>query len=293
MTDVVIITGLSGSGKTLALRSLEDMGYFAVDNLPIPLIRSFVELLDRAEGTMSLGALVVDVRERSNLEILPEVIADLRARPTVRLTILFLSAQEETLVRRFSETRRPHPLSGEGPSGVAEAIRREGQLLANLRALADRVIATDELSPHQLRRDLQESLSRTDVRSTLLCQVVSFGFKYGIPRDADMVLDVRFLANPYFKSDLKGLDGQDERVIRFLENLPDYREFLGHVEGLLAFMMPRFVAEGKSYFTLAIGCTGGRHRSVALAERIAAWLRQTGYNVTTLHRDRTHEAEHS
>ena len=291
MTRLVVITGLSGSGKTQALRCLEDMGYFAVDNLPIPLIPSFVELLGRSQGAEARGAFVADVRDSANLAGLPALLEDLRQREGLDVRLLFLEAQEETLVRRFSETRRPHPLDAGGATGVADAIRREASLLAELRAAADAVIGTDAMSPHELRRTVQNSLDPGREASPLHVRVVSFGFKFGLPREADMVFDARFLPNPYFKPELRGKDGRDEAVSSYLEQQAGYREFAERVEDLLEFVMPRFVGEGKSYFTLGIGCTGGRHRSVALAERLAAWLRTAGYQATVTHRDLDRDAE--
>ena len=291
MTRLVVITGLSGSGKTQALRCLEDMGYFAVDNLPIPLIPSFVELLGRSQGAEARGAFVADVRDSANLAGLPALLEDLRQREGLDVRLLFLEAQEETLVRRFSETRRPHPLDVGGATGVADAIRREASLLAELRAAADAVIGTDAMSPHELRRTVQNSLDPGREASPLHVRVVSFGFKFGLPREADMVFDARFLPNPYFKPELRGKDGRDEAVSSYLEQQAGYREFAERVEDLLEFVMPRFVGEGKSYFTLGIGCTGGRHRSVALAERLAAWLRTAGYQATVTHRDLDRDAE--
>ena len=291
MTRLVVITGLSGSGKTQALRCLEDMGYFAVDNLPIPLIPSFVELLGRSQGAEARGAFVADVRDSANLAGLPALLEDLRQREGLDVRLLFLEAQEETLVRRFSETRRPHPLDVGGATGVADAIRHEASLLAELRTAADAVIGTDAMSPHELRRTVQNSLDPGREASPLHVRVVSFGFKFGLPREADMVFDARFLPNPYFKPELRGQDGRDEAVSSYLEQQAGYREFAERVEDLLEFVMPRFVGEGKSYFTLGIGCTGGRHRSVALAERLAAWLRTAGYQATVTHRDLDRDAE--
>lgn len=291
MTQLVLVSGLSGSGKTQALRCLEDMGYFAVDNLPIPLIPSFVELLGRSQGETARGAFVVDARDSSNLAALPAAIADLKAREGVELRVLFLEAQEETLVRRFSETRRPHPLDKGGAAGIAEAIRREGSLLGELRDLADAVIGTDAMSPHQLRQVVQNSLDPLHEDSPLHVRVVSFGFKYGLPREADMVFDARFLPNPYFKAELRAKNGRDPAVIEFLEDQEGYKEFALRLEDLLSFVMPRFVGEGKSYFTLGIGCTGGRHRSVALAERVGAWLLAAGYEATVQHRDIARDSE--
>ncbi len=291
MTHVVVISGLSGSGKTLALRCLEDLGFFAVDNLPVPLTESFVDLLERGEGDDPRGAFVTDVRERLHLEELPALIGRLRERGGVQLKVMFFDARDETLVRRFSESRRPHPLVLGEKTNIAEAIQRERTLLAPLRHIADRVVDTDEMSPHELRRVVQETLSGGSLLLTLTCHVVSFGFKYGAPKDADMILDVRFLQNPFFVPELRLLDGRSQEVAAFLGTLPDYAPFMDRVESLLGFVMPRFVAEGKSYLTIAIGCTGGRHRSVAVAERLGRYLAQAGFPVTVSHRDVDRELE--
>ncbi len=286
MTKVVVITGLSGSGKTLALRALEDMGFFAVDNLPAPLWEAFADLLARGEGGgQPRGAFVSDVRERGHIDEFPEVLEALKTRPDRQVTVVFFEASDETLVRRFSESRRPHPLAQEQQVGLADAIRRERALLSGVRRLADRVIDTSDMSPHELRRVVQEALAEVRAPVSLACHVVSFGFKFGAPRDADMVFDVRFLPNPFFLPHLRHLDGRSNEVVRFFEELPDYREYLRLAEQLLAFVMPRFVAEGKSYLTVAVGCTGGRHRSVAIGERLARFLTQAGFATSVSHRD--------
>lgn len=291
MTRVVVITGLSGSGKTLALRCLEDMGYFAVDNLPVPLSEAFIDLLARGEGDEPRGAFVTDIRERRHLEPFPEMLGRLRERPDVQVTVMFFEAREETLLRRFSESRRPHPLAQAEASTILEAVRKERQLLAPLRQIADRVVTTDDMSPHELRRVVQESLSGGSLLLSLTCHVVSFGFKYGAPKDADMLFDVRFLPNPFFVPELRHLDGRSLEVSGFLESQAEYPHYLRLVEDLLAFVMPRFVAEGKSYLTIGVGCTGGRHRSVAIAERLGRFLAQSGFPVTVSHRDVDREAD--
>lgn len=290
MTKVVVVTGLSGSGKTQALRCLEDLGFFCVDNLPVLLTESFVDLLARGEGEEPHGAFVTDVRERRHLEQFPQVLQRLRERQDVQVAVIFLEALDETLVRRFSESRRPHPLAQDQKTSVPEAILREIQLLSPLRDLADRVIATDGMSPHELRQLVQETLSERSHTLALTCHVLSFGFKHGTPKDADMVFDVRFLPNPYFIPDLRRMDGRDQVVQAFLDAKPDFREYLRLLEQFLSFVMPRFVAEGKSYLTLAIGCTGGRHRSVAIAERLSRFLTQSGYPASLTHRDIEREA---
>ena len=291
MTNLVLITGVAGSGKTLALRSLEDLGYFSVDNLPVALLEPFVELVERGEGEEPQAAFVVDARTLRQGGGSTEPLARLKARSDVRLTIVFLEAREGTLVQRFSESRRPHPLSQAGDGGLVDAIRREQSMLADIRALADRVIATDRMSPHDLRRLIQETIVGVRTESALRCEFVSFGFKYGVPREADMIFDVRFLPNPYFQPELRSLSGEDAEVIDFLQGLADYSAFLDQVKGLLSFVMPRFVAEGKSYLTVAIGCTGGRHRSVAISGELGGYLEKSGYSVTVKHRDLVREGE--
>jgi len=282
---LVLVSGLSGSGKTLAVKSLEDLGYFAVDNLPVALIPAFVDLLDRGGDEEPRAAFVADAREREHLISLPGLVRSLRHRADVSLMVIFLEATEDVLVRRFSESRRPHPLAQGEPARVAEAIRREIELLAPVRELADRIIVTDDLSPHDLRRLIRNEVAGVERGAALRCHVISFGFKYGLPRDADMVFDIRFVPNPFFRPELRGLTGRDEPVVRFLEREVSYRGYLERLTELLRFVMPQFVEEGKSVVTLAIGCTGGQHRSVAAAERIADALRNAGYEVTVLHRD--------
>lgn len=291
MTKVVVVTGLSGSGKTLALRALEDLGHFAVDNLPVALIPAFVELLDRGRPEEPWGAFVVDAREFRHAHTSPEVLSSLAEREDVDLTVIFLEAREETLIRRFSESRRPHPLAKETRGGLAEAIRREQELLADIRALANLIVATDDLSPHDLRQRIQETIVGGPREATLRCEIISFGFKYGAPRDLDMSFDVRFLPNPYFEPHLRPQCGSDAEVLDYLERLPDYTGFLERVKDLLTFLMPRFVAEGKSYLNIGIGCTGGRHRSVAVAGALATFLEQSGFNVTLTHRDLERDTE--
>ncbi len=292
MSRVVVVSGLSGSGKTLALRSLEDLGYFSVDNLPVPLIEPFVDLLDRGSDEEPRGAFVVDAREREYLVDLPHILDRLRRRRDVRLAVLFLEAAEETLVRRFSESRRPHPLSHGTGLPLVEAVRQETDLLCDLRAIADRVVATDGLSPHELRRLVREIIRGGESPGTRLrCRVVSFGFKYGLPRDADLVFDARFLPNPYFDPALRARDGRDPRVVAFLEQSGDWHAYLRRLGELLGFLLPRFVDEGKSYLNVAIGCTGGRHRSVAIAEHLGRVLENEGFPVVVQHRDLEREGE--
>jgi UPF0042 nucleotide-binding protein len=291
LIKLVVITGLSGSGKTLALRGLEDLGYFSIDNLPVPFILPFVDLLGRGLEQEPKGAFVVDVRDRAGLASFPEVVETLRGRDDVDLDVVFLEAEPDTLLKRFSESRRPHPLAYRENITVSAGIEQEGRLLEPLRELSDRIVPTDDLSPHDLRRTVMEALEDGGRQGALHVQVVSFGFKYGLPLDADMVFDVRFLKNPYFVPELRSQDGRDEEVVDYLASQEDYRAFVEHLESLVEFVMPRFLHEGKSYLTIAVGCTGGRHRSVALAERLSRFLDQSGYHGEVHHRDLGREAE--
>lgn len=282
---ILVITGLSGSGKTHALRALEDAGWFCVDNLPVVLIPSFADLLARS-GELRRAALVVDLREPGFLEKFPRVLRRLRARG-VPVRLLFLEADLPVLQHRFRETRRPHPLAVNQP--VVEGLREEREALRPIRKLADHILDTSHYSVHELRdyvRERYEARSAEDQR--LVVSVLSFGFKYGLPAEADLVFDVRFLPNPNFVAALKKLTGQDPRVVRFLRRQKDTGLFLGKVKGFLAFLLPRYVKEGKSYLTIAVGCTGGRHRSVMIANEIARRIAAPGLKVSTEHRDVKH-----
>jgi len=280
--EVVIVTGLSGSGKSTAIHVLEDVGYYCIDNLPVVLIQRFLELCGNSQESIQKVALGVDIREREFFAAYPRVLDELR-RSGYRVQVLFLDAADDVLVRRFSETRRPHPLGGE--SGPLAGIHRERELLAGLREEADRILDTSTLTVHQLRdelRDLYRGLSEGDNLTILL---VSFGFKYGVPSDVDMVLDVRFLANPFFVDELRSRTGCDAEVATYVLEQDEARRFLGLSGELLRFALPNYRREGRRYFTLALGCTGGRHRSVAVAEHLASMLRREGYNIQVQHRD--------
>ncbi|MGH9862064.1 MAG: RNase adapter RapZ [Candidatus Acidiferrales bacterium] len=277
---LVIITGLSGSGKASTLRNLEDLGYYCVDHLPISLIPTFAELVAKS-GEDLRAALVVDVREGEALAELPVIWESLRRRQPA--TLVFMEASDEAVVRRFSETRRPHPLGGD--LSVREGIRRERALLRPIRALADLVIDTTRFTPHELRRFITESFAQPHRRRPLLVSLVSFGYRYGLPPDADLVFDARFLPNPNFVPAYKPLTGRNARVARYVLSFPQSREFLRRMRGLLSYLLPHYVREGKSYLTIAFGCTGGRHRSVTIAEAIARQLRGSPYRVKIAHRD--------
>jgi UPF0042 nucleotide-binding protein len=280
--EVVIVTGLSGSGKSTAIRVLEDVGYYCIDNLPVVLIQRFLELCGNSQESIQKVALGVDIREREFFAAYPRALDELR-RSGFRVQVLYLDAADDVLVRRFSETRRPHPLGGE--SGPLAGIHRERELLAGLREQADRILDTSTLTVHQLRdelRDVYRGLSKGDNLTVLL---VSFGFKYGVPSDVDMVLDVRFLANPFFVDELRPRTGRDAVVASYVLEQDEARRFLALAGELLRFALPNYRREGRRYFTLALGCTGGRHRSVAVAEQIGEMLGREGYNIQVQHRD--------
>jgi len=278
----VIITGLSGAGKSYAIRCFEDMGYFCVDNLPTMLIPTFAELCTQSTRTIRRIALGVDIREGEYLDHLIEILGELRARghPT---EVLFLEASEEALIRRYHETRRRHPLAGSGT--VLDGIRMERERLAHLREIADRVIDTSHITVHQLKEALVESYGHPESRPGLGVTLVSFGYKYGLPYDADLVLDCRFLPNPFFVEPLKASDGRHPAVREFVFGHPEGAELLRKVRDLLGYLLPRYQKEGKAYLTVAVGCTGGRHRSVALVEELRAFLEAQGFPPTVVHRD--------
>ncbi len=283
MERLVVITGLSGSGKSLAARCLEDLNYFCVDNLPVNLIPQFYELLQRSGSAIPRGAIVVDAREREFLAAFPETLEALKAQGAPA-TLLFFECTDEILKRRFSETRRPHPMQDAGGS-LEKAIVDERAVLAPLRDVADRIIDTSRLNAHELRSFLKASFGPHHATASLNVHLVSFGFKYGVPAEADLLFDVRFIPNPYFVEHLRPLDGRHAEVKAFLEALSETKEFVDRVEDLLDFLIPRYASEGKSYLTITIGCTGGKHRSVALAEKIREHLVDTGVPVSVTHRD--------
>jgi len=279
---LVIVTGLSGAGKTQAVRCLEDLGFFCVDNLPPMLINKFAELCAQAKG-ISRIALVIDVRGGEFFASLFEVLTELK-RQGVDYHILFLEASNETLVRRFKESRRPHPLSTSGE--ILAGIEEERQRLQELRGCAHKIIDTSNLTVAQLKEEItnlygdgEESTSR------LAITFVSFGYKYGIPLDADLVIDVRFLPNPHYEADLRPLTGLDARVRDYVFARPQTAEFMDRLVGLLNFLIPYYTKEGKSTLTVAVGCTGGKHRSVALVDRLGELFRRNGYRVAVRHRD--------
>jgi UPF0042 nucleotide-binding protein len=283
MERLVVITGLSGSGKSLAARCLEDMNFFCVDNLPVNLIPQFYELLQRSGGAIPRGAIVVDAREREFLAGFPETLDSLKA-DGAPVTLLFFECTDEILKRRFSESRRPHPMQDPGGS-LEKAIQDERTILAPLRNIADRIIDTSQFNAHELRSFLKASFGEHHATTALNVHIVSFGFKYGLPAEADLVFDVRFIPNPFFVEGLRLLDGRNEKVRAFLDERPEAREFVARLEELLDFLIPHYASEGKSYLTITIGCTGGKHRSVALAEGIREHFVENGVPVSVTHRD--------
>jgi UPF0042 nucleotide-binding protein len=281
--QVTIITGLSGAGKSTAMATFEDAGYFCVDNMPPQMLSKMAELFMLPGSRVEKVALVFDSRGGAYFEHLEEALADLQ-RWQIPCRILFLEAAEAALVARYQSTRRCHPLAPEG--GIPEGIRREKELLSSIRDQADVVIDTTGLNLHQLRRRIQESLLAGELENQLLLSFLSFGFKYGIPTEADMVLDVRFLPNPYWQEDLKHLSGLDEPVSRYVLGRRGCREFMARACGLIRFLTPLFLAENKTQLVVALGCTGGRHRSVTIAEELADALRKDASVVTGVcHRD--------
>ena len=280
----VIVTGLSGSGKSQAIRALEDLGFFCVDNLPVALIPPFADIVLRTGSEITRAAVVVDVREGRFLDEFPAIFDGLRAMPGLTPRLIFLEADDHTLVRRFSETRRPHPLAPD--RSVTEGISEERALLAPIRTMADEIVDTTALNVHDLRKVFMD-LVRGDRRAApLVVTVLSFGFKHGVPVDIDMLFDVRFLPNPHFVPDLRDRTGREKDVADYVFQSPAAQEFLDHTLPLLRFLLPHYVAEGKTYLTIGIGCTGGRHRSVAIAEAIGRGLGKIEHaKVRVKHRD--------
>ncbi|KJS19081.1 MAG: glmZ(sRNA)-inactivating NTPase [Clostridiaceae bacterium BRH_c20a] len=279
----LIITGLSGAGKTQAVRSLEDLHYFCVDNLPPSLIPKFAELCTQSKGEVNKVALVIDIRGGQFFDDLFAALEDLKAMG-IYYEILFLEAANEILVNRFKETRRRHPLSAEG-SGVMEGIKIERERLQELRGRANKIIDTSELKPNHLKEEIQSLWGKNGKGKILSITVMSFGYKYGIPLDTDLLVDVRFLPNPYYIPELKALTGSDQEIQDYVFKSPISKEFIDKYYDLLNFLIPNYITEGKTHLVIAIGCTGGRHRSVALANRLGQLLASDDYQVTVKHRD--------
>ncbi|MBW1713834.1 MAG: RNase adapter RapZ [Deltaproteobacteria bacterium] len=280
--EIIIITGLSGSGKSTALAALEDAGYYCVDNLPVALLPKFLELPTESVAGVSKLAFVMDLREKGLLQSYKTVFDQL-ARQGFEPFIIFLEAGDEELLRRYSETRRQHPLSG--GEGVAAGIRRERERLEVLRQAANRVIDTSRTNVHELKAHIIDVVGKNAPASRLKIHVTSFGFKYGVPREADLVMDVRFLPNPYFMPELKELSGEDAPAREFVLSRQESREFLERFYALLDYLLPMYERERKSYLTLAFGCTGGRHRSVTIAAEVSRHIQEQGREATLIHRD--------
>ncbi len=278
--QLVILTGLSGSGKSTVLKAFEDMGYYCVDNLPVELIPIFAELHAAGEGDLQRAALLVDAREGLQLEKLPGLLKHLRRDHPIIL--VYIEAQEDALLRRYSETRRPHPLGKD--YSVRESLRHEEVLMEPIRKLADVVIDTTQFNVHELRHFINERF-KSESKRPLLVSLVSFGYKFGVPTDADLMFDVRFLPNPHFVPKLRRYTGKDARVRRYIQSFPQTGEFLRRMQGLLTYLIPHYIEEGKSYLTIAFGCTGGKHRSVMMAEWMKHALGKKGLATRIVHRD--------
>ena len=284
----VVLTGLSGSGKSQAIRALEDLGYFCVDNLPVMLLPMLAELTLRAGTEIARAAVVVDVREGKLLAEFPAIYKKMKAIRGLNPVLIFLEAAEPTLVRRFSETRRPHPLAPD--RSALEGIREERKAMKPIRDLADHIVDTSEMTVHELRHTFTGVASGRAPGSQLVVTILSFGFKHGIPVDSDLLFDVRFLPNPHFVPELRPHTGRDAKVVKFLDRSKATHEFLDHTLNLLKFLVPQYVHEGKSYLTVGIGCTGGRHRSVAIAEALKKGLSGIpNVRVRVKHRDIANE----
>jgi len=278
---LVVITGLSGSGKGSVLKVFEDSGYYCVDNLPVDLLPKFAALI-QPPAEITRAALVIDIREGQRLETLPDQLQRLR-KGKLRVTLLFLEASDQSLLRRFSETRRPHPLGAKASS--LQGIAAERRVLARIREAADLVVDTSRFNVHELRAYVTDKVVHPDSSHALGVAVTSFGYRHGVPPDADLVFDVRFLPNPHFVPEFRHRTGRDPQVAKYIRSFPQSREFLARVTELLHFLIPHYIGEGKSYLTIAIGCTGGQHRSVMMAEEIRKALKKDGFDARLTHRD--------
>ena len=278
--ELVIITGMSGSGKASVLKAFEDLGYYCVDNLPVGLIPQFAELAGQS-SEIEHTALVVDVREGRQLEELPEIVKAVRR--IIRTRVIFLEASDAVLLRRYSETRRPHPLGTNAP--VKASLGAERRRLRHLRSFADLVIDTSKFNVHELRAHILELFQKKENGRNILVSNVSFGFRQGVPEDADLVFDVRFLPNPHFVPEFRPLTGRHPKVAKYIRSFPQTLEFTQRISDLLVYLLPHYIREGKSYLTVAFGCTGGQHRSVMIAEDVAKRLKRAGYRVKVVHRD--------
>jgi len=278
--ELVIITGMSGSGKASVLKAFEDLGYYCVDNLPVGLIPRFAELVGQS-SEIERTALVVDVREGRQLEELPAIVKSVRR--IISTKVIFLEASDAVLVRRYSETRRPHPLGAN--TTVKASLAAERKHLRHIRDLSDLVIDTSKFNVHELRAHITELFHKKENGRNILVSCVSFGFKHGVPDDADLVFDVRFLPNPHFVPEFRPLTGRHPKVAKYIRSFPQTAEFIQRISDLLVYLLPHYIHEGKSYLTIAFGCTGGQHRSVMIAEDVAKRLKKAGYRIKVVHRD--------
>jgi UPF0042 nucleotide-binding protein len=278
--ELVVITGMSGSGKASVLKAFEDLGYYCVDNLPIELIPRFAEMALQS-AQIRRTALVVDVREGSQLEQLPGILKEVRRMIPTR--VAFLEASDAVLLRRFSETRRPHPLGTDTP--VNASLKAERRHLASIRAVADIVIDTSKFNVHELRAHVTALFREKTSEKNILVSCVSFGFRHGVPEEADLVFDVRFLPNPHFVPEFRELTGRHPKVAKYIRSFPQTKEFISRISDLLVYLLPHYIREGKSYLTISFGCTGGQHRSVMIAEEVGNRLHKAGYRVKVAHRD--------
>jgi UPF0042 nucleotide-binding protein len=282
MNRMVVVTGLSGSGRSAALKAFEDIGFYCVDNLPLSLLPAFFELVRSSDQDFQ-SAIGIDIREREFPLRFPSLYRDLKASGSM-IELLFLDASDQALVRRFSETRRPHPLA-RGTVPLVEGIRHERAALVEVKTLADRTLDTSDYTVHDLRQAIERHYAKGDTGRPMTITFVTFGYKYGVPYDIDLLFDLRFLPNPHFVPELRPLTGEDAPVNDYIMARPEAAEFLGRITDFLQYLLPRYRSEGKSYLTIGFGCTGGRHRSVALALRVAERLRSSGYEVNVKHRD--------
>jgi UPF0042 nucleotide-binding protein len=278
--ELVILTGLSGSGKLSALKAFEDLGYYSVDNLPLELVPRFADLV-RQSAEIERAALVVDVREGMRLDKFPAILK--KVRKVLPTRVVFLEASDDALVRRFSETRRPHPLGRS--ETVVKSVRAERRRLDPIRNVADIVLDTTKFNVHDLRAHINSQFERDAGDQSLMISSNSFGFKNGVPTEADLVFDVRFLPNPHFVPEFRKLTGKDPKVAKYIRQFAQTKEFLDKSADMLKFLLPHYIKEGKSYLTVAFGCTGGQHRSVFIAEEMKKRLAEAGYRVKTAHRD--------
>ena len=278
--ELVIITGMSGSGKASVLKAFEDLGYYCVDNLPVGLIPRFAELVGQS-SEIERTALVVDVREGRQLAELPAIVKSVRR--IISTKVIFLEASDAVLVRRYSETRRPHPLGAN--TTVKASLAAERKHLRHIRDLSDLVIDTSKFNVHELRAHITELFHKKENGRNILVSCVSFGFKHGVPDDADLVFDVRFLPNPHFVPEFRPLTGRHPKVAKYIRSFPQTAEFIQRISDLLVYLLPHYIHEGKSYLTIAFGCTGGQHRSVMIAEDVAKRLKKAGYRIKVVHRD--------